>query len=126
MLNFCAVLLELCKPFFADHPSGEKLGLISRDYPTSSLCRLDFYDEPCFAKGIINSKNCAIMHTQKYRSLQVSWDSVKLTLVVKITKAFHMSEFQLCISSSTNLQTSVTSMIAVIIIITYRTIVTDV
>ena len=57
MLNFCAVLLELCKPFFANHPSGEKLALISRDYPTSPLCRLDLNNETCFAGGIINSKN---------------------------------------------------------------------
>ena len=56
MLNFCAVLLHLCKPFFANHTSGEKLGLINGDYPTSSLCRLDLNNETCFVGGIINSK----------------------------------------------------------------------
>ena len=62
MLNFCAVLLELCKPFFANHPSGEKLGLISREYPTSSFCRLDFNNETCFAEGIINSKHALTIY----------------------------------------------------------------
>ena len=56
MINFCAVLLLLCKPFFANHPSGEKLALINGGYPKSPLCRLDLKNETCFAEGIINSK----------------------------------------------------------------------
>lgn len=54
MVNFCAVMLELCKPFFTSDPSGPKLDLISTDYPTSQLCRLDLNGEPCFAQAIIS------------------------------------------------------------------------
>lgn len=60
MLNFCAVMLELCKPFFCSHPSADKLALISTSYPTSACCRLDLLNEPCLAQGfLVGDENLA-------------------------------------------------------------------
>ena len=53
MINFCAVMLELCKPFFSRDPSGQKLGLISAQYATSPTCRLNLHNEPCLAQGVV-------------------------------------------------------------------------
>ena len=54
-LNFCSVLLLLCKPFMSSHDaSGQKLGLIDHAYPTSPLCRLDQINETCLARGVIS------------------------------------------------------------------------
>ena len=53
MLNFCAVMLELCKPFFSNDPSGQKLALINAQYATSPACRLDLHNETCLAQGIV-------------------------------------------------------------------------
>ena len=52
MLNFSAVLLKLCQPFFANAPNS-KLAKIDPNYCTSPHCRLDFHNEPCLAHGNI-------------------------------------------------------------------------
>ena len=54
MINFCGVMLELCKPFFCSDPSGQKLGLISAQYATSPACRLSLHSEPCLAQGVVS------------------------------------------------------------------------
>ena len=54
MVNLCAVVLELCKPFFTSSSSGPKLGLISLNYPSSPFCRLDLHGEPCLANTLIS------------------------------------------------------------------------
>ena len=54
LVNFCAVMLEFCKPFFSNHPSAKKLPLIVPQYPSSPFCRLDLHNEPCLAGGIIS------------------------------------------------------------------------
>jgi hypothetical protein len=56
MVNFCAVILELCKPFFTSSPSGPKLSLIYPDYPSSPFSRLDLHGEPCFAQTILSAE----------------------------------------------------------------------
>ena len=54
MLNFCAVLLLLCKPFLFSHSSTSKLDLISPAYPSSPVCRLDQLNETCLAQKVIS------------------------------------------------------------------------
>jgi hypothetical protein len=66
MVNLCAVVLELCKPFFTGSTAGPKLALISPDYPSSPLCRLDFSGEPCFAQGIIGSEERAKQGAKRF------------------------------------------------------------
>ena len=52
MLNFSAVLVQLCQPFFGTAPNS-KLAKIDPSYCTSLQCRLDLYNEPCLAHGNI-------------------------------------------------------------------------
>jgi len=61
MVNLCAVLLAFCKPLFSTHVGGPKLSLISRDYPSSPLCRLDLVNERCLASGSICEWNIHAM-----------------------------------------------------------------
>ena len=53
MINFCTVLLTFCKPFFSRFVSAPKLDLISLDYPSSPVCRLDHINVTCLASGTI-------------------------------------------------------------------------
>ncbi len=62
MVNLCAVLLELCRPFMSSSSSGPKLLLIQPSYPSSPVCRLQLSGETCLAGGIIGELQTELPH----------------------------------------------------------------
>ncbi|XP_065917594.1 uncharacterized protein [Dysidea avara] len=83
MLNFSAVLVQLCQPFFGTAPNS-KLAKIDPSYCTSLQCRLDLYNEPCLAHGNISAEESLAKGHERYFPTSTDYNFM--------TEIFHITQ----------------------------------